>query len=69
MAANRLQQTLDTFRQQLALGEEAFDRWQAGFRHVETDINRRLNRLSERLKPASGRPRLRVVTPDELAAI
>jgi len=69
MAANQLQQTLDAFRQQLARGEEAFDRWQADFRNVETDITSRLDRLSRRLGASVRRTRLRVVTADEIAVL
>lgn len=69
MAANQLQQTLDAFRQQLARGEEAFDRWQANFRGVEADMTHRLDRLSRQLGAKTKRPRLRVVTADEIAVL
>jgi hypothetical protein len=69
MAANHLQQSLDTLRRQVTIGEEAFDRWQASFRHVEAEITRRLERLNGRLGATSRRPRLRVVVAEEIAAI
>jgi hypothetical protein len=69
MAANHLQQTFESFRRQLALGEQAFDRWQASFGRFESDITRRLEHLNGRLGKASSRPRLRVVTLDEIAAL